>query len=91
MYVTKKPIKDISNAGNGLFASEDIQTFTTTGIYTSGEHLSSKQIRKSTYKSDYAVQVHNLISDGHDKKRKTLTCNVACINDCMDPSKANCE
>ena len=56
-----------------------------------GEHLNSEQIRKSTYRSDYAVQIQDLVRDGYDRTRKRLTCKVACINDCMDPSKANCE
>ena len=37
------------------------------------------------------MQVQHLIRDGYDKKKKALTCYVACINKCMDLSKASCK
>ena len=52
MFITKRPANDPPKADNGLFTPEDIQALTIIGIYTGGEHLTSKQIRKSTYKSD---------------------------------------
>jgi len=91
MKVTRRPASDPPDAGNGLFAIDEIPALSIIAIYTGGERLSSRQVKKATYKSDYVVQVQHLIRDGYDKKKIALTCNLACINDCMDPSKAYCE
>jgi hypothetical protein len=53
-----------SDAGNGLFASVDIDAFIIIGIYRGGEALTKEQVSRPTYKSDYVVNVHGIIRDG---------------------------
>ena len=79
------------DAGNGLFASVDIEAFTIIGIYTGGEGLTKEQVSRPSYKSDYVVNAHGLIRDGYEKKTKRLHSDTACINDNLDPSNANCD
>jgi hypothetical protein len=79
------------DAGNGLFASVDIEAFTIIGIYTGGEALTKEQVSRTTYKSDYVVNVHGIIRDGYNRKTKSLHSDTACINDNLDPSNANCD
>ena len=61
------------DAGNGLFASVDIDAFTIIGIYTGGETLTKEQVSRPTYKSDYVVNVHGIIRDGYKRKPRVST------------------
>ena len=86
-------IDDVDNppgAGRGLFALHSIHQFAIIGIYTGGEQLTAKDIG-SPYDTTYTATHESLIRDGLNHKTGRVTCDVAMINDSLDPSLHNCD
>ena len=86
-------INDVDNplgAGRGLFALHPIHQFDIIGIYTGGEKLTSQDIG-SPYDTSYTATHESLIRDGLNHKSGHVTCDVAMINDSLDPRLLNCD
>ena len=80
---------DIPGAGKGLFAITNIPRFTVIGIYTGGEGLTAATVSNPSYQSDYVVTYGDQVRDALDHKTHQPTCDVAYINDALDPDRQN--
>ena len=80
---------DLPGAGKGLFALTNIPRFTVIGIYTGGEDLSAETVSDPDYQSDYVVTHGDQVRDALDHQTNRPICDVAFINDALDPSRQN--
>ena len=82
---------DPPNSGKGLFAIQNIAAFTIVGIYEGGEKLKPATIKSAKHKSDYAVSFQGLVRDAYDSRTKSVSCDVARINDALNKIRDNCD
>jgi len=82
---------DPPNSGKGLFAIQNIAAFTIVGIYEGGEKLKPATIKSVKHKSDYAVSFQGLVRDAYDSRTKSVSCDVARINDSLSKTRDNCD
>ena len=83
--------EDLPGAGKGLYALAHLPRFTIICIYTGGEDLTAATVADLSYQSDYVVTYGDLIRDALDHRTNIPLCDVAFINDSLDPSRHNTE
>ena len=93
-YFTRKvyidEVDSPPGAGRGLYALTPLKKFDIIGIYTGGEKLTPKDI-SSPHDTTYTATYESIIRDGLNHKTGRVTCDVAMINDSLDPSLHNCD
>ena len=80
-----------AGAGRGLYALKHTPYFTSIGIYTGGEDLTAATVADPSYQSDYVVLYRDQIRDTLDHRTNRPLCDVAFINDSLEPSRQNTE